>query len=143
MKYIYNEENKELIEKLKTYKLNKLDEKKIIGNFLRKNKITSLKCLLDKKEDDKDQEKYRRKYVSTIITIVILTIAIISLGIFSINYLNTGMADGLHTNEKIAFALLALLFHVILLVILILLININIILKKNILNKLRNNLLNR
>ena len=56
--------------------------------------------------------------------------------------MNTGMTDGLVTNEKIVFALLALLFHLILLTILILIISIDIILKKNILNKLRKNLLN-
>lgn len=142
MKYIYNEENKELIEKLETYKLNKIDEKQIIDNFLKNNKLTSLKCLLDKKEEDQEQENYKGKYIRTIIAIGILTVALIALGIFSFNYLNAGMADGLSTNEKIVFALLALLFHIVLLAIFILTFNIDIILKKNILNKLRRNLLN-
>lgn len=141
MKYIYNEENKELIKKLRTYKLNKVDEKQIIGNFLRNNKITSLKCLLEKKEDDQEQEKYKWKYIRTLIAIGILTVALIALGIFSFNFKNSGMADGLSTNEKIVFAFLALLFHIVLLAIFILTFNIDIILKKNILNKLRNNLL--
>lgn len=142
MKYIYNEKNKELIEKLKTYKLNKADEKQIIGNFLMVNKLTSLMCLLDKNEDDKDQEKYRHKYNRTIIAIVVLTIALVVLGVVSINFLYAGLVDGLATYEKIIFVLLALLFHIILLTILIFIINIDIILKKNILNKLRKNLLN-
>lgn len=142
MKYIYNEENKELIDKLRTYKLNKIDEKQIIGNFLRNNKLTSLKCLLERKEDDQEQEMYRWKYIRTLIAIGILTVVLIALGIFSFNYLNAGMADGLNTNEKIVFALLALILHIVLLAIFILTFNIDIILKRNILNKLRNNLLN-
>ena len=98
MKYIYNEENKELIDKLRTYKLNKIDEKQIIGNFLRNNKLTSLKCLLERKEDDQEQEMYRWKYIRTLIAIGILTVVLIALGIFSFNYLNAGMADVLNTN---------------------------------------------
>jgi uncharacterized membrane protein (DUF485 family) len=140
MKYIYKEENQELIDKLKTYKLNKIDEKLIISNFLKTNNITTLKCLLDKKEDDKEQEKFKKKYVKTIIAIVILTITIVFIGIFSYTFINNGLADGLDTSEKIVFALLALLFHIALLTIFILVFNIDIILKKNILNKLRNNI---
>ena len=34
MKYIYKEDDRELIDKLKSYKLNKIDEKLIINNFL-------------------------------------------------------------------------------------------------------------
>jgi uncharacterized membrane protein (DUF485 family) len=140
MKYIYKEENQELIDKLKTYKLNKIDEKLIISNFLKTNNITTLKCLLDKKEDDKEQEKFKKKYVKTIIAIVILTITIVFIGIFSYTFINNGLVDGLDTSEKIVFALLALLFHIALLTIFILVFNIDIILKKNILNKLRNNI---
>lgn len=140
MKYIYREENQELIDKLKTYKLNKMDEKLIISNFLKTNNITSLKCLLEIKDDDKEQEKLRKKYINSIILIIFFVISLIFIGIYSYIFLNNGLVDGLNTKEKIIFALLALLFHIILLTIFILTFNIDIILKKNILNKLRNNL---
>jgi len=140
MRYIYEEKNQELIDKLKTYKLNKVDEKLIISNFLRINDTTSLKCLLDRKEDDKEQEQFRKKYLNSIITILFLIISLFIIGIYSYMFLNNGLADGLDTKEKIIFTLLALLFHVVLLTIFILTFNIDIIMKKNILNKLRNNL---
>ncbi len=141
MKYIYNEDNKELIEKLKTYKLNKTEEQQIISNFLKNNKLTSLKCLLDKLEDDNEQEKFRRKYINTIILIVIMLISLIGIGIYAYIFLTTSMENGLEVSQKIIFALLALLFHIVLLIILISIFNLDIILKKNILNKLRNNYL--
>ncbi len=140
MKYIYKEENQELIDRLKTYKLNKLDEKLIISNFLRTNNISSLKCLLDKKEDDKEQENFRKKFIQSIILIVFFIITLLVIGIYSYLFLKNGLADGLDASQKIIFALLALLFHVVLLTIFILTFNIDIIIKKNILNKLRNNL---
>lgn len=140
MKYIYREENQELIDKLKTYKLNKMDEKLIISNFLKTNNITSLKCLLERKDDDKEQEKLRKKYINSIILIIFFVISLIFIGIYSYIFLNNGIVDGLNTKEKIVFAFLALLFHIVLLTIFILTFNIDIILKKNILNKLRNNL---
>lgn len=140
MKYIYEEKNQELIDKLKNYKLNKIDEKLIINNFLITNNITSLKCLLEKKEDDKEQEKYRKKYIKNIISLIFLTVMLFVIGIYSYIFLNNGLIDGLDTKEKIIFALIALLFHIVLLTIFILTFNIDIILKKNILNKLRNNL---
>ncbi len=142
MKYIYNQENKELIDKLNKYKLNKLDEKQLIDKFLKDNKITALKCLLDTYETDILQTKFKKTYIKTIIAIILLTLAVIVIGIYSYNFLILGIADGLETNEKIKFALLALLFHIVLLAIFIFTFNIDIILKKNILNKLRNNLLN-
>lgn len=83
MKYIYEEKNQELIEKLKNYKLNKIDEKLIINNFLITNNITSLKCLLEKKEDDKEQEKYRKKYIKNIISLIFLTVMLFVIGIYS------------------------------------------------------------
>lgn len=140
MKYIYEEKNQELIDKLKNYKLNKIDEKLIINNFLITNNITSLKCLLEKKEDDKEQEKYRKKYLKNIISLIFLIVMLFVIGIYSYIFLNNGLIDGLDTKEKIIFALIALLFHIVLLTIFILTFNIDIILKKNILNKLRNNL---
>lgn len=140
MKYIYNQENKELIEKLINYKLNKLDEKQLIDKFLKDNKLTALKFLFDEYEVDPDQKKFKKNYKKTIIAIVLLTLAIVTIGIYSYIFLNNGLADGLDTSEKIIFALLALLFHIVLLIILILIFNIDIILKKNILDKLRKNL---
>ncbi|KAF0091701.1 MAG: hypothetical protein FD141_1490 [Fusobacteria bacterium] len=141
MNYIYNEDNKELIEKLKSYKLNKTEEQQIIGNFLKNNKLTSLKCLLDKKEDDKEQEKYRKKYINTIILIIFMLISLVGIGIYGYIFLTTSMDSGIEMSQKIVFALLALLFHIVLLIMLISAFNIDIILKKNILNKLRNNYL--
>lgn len=140
MRYTYKEEDQELIERLKSYKLNKVDEKLIISNFLRNNNTTSLSCLLDKNEDDKDQEKFRKKYMNTIVSIIFFTITLFIIGIYSYYFLNNGLTDGFVTSEKIIFALLALLFHIVLLTIFILIFNIDIILKRNILNKLRNNL---
>lgn len=140
MRYTYKEEDQELIERLKSYKLNKVDEKLIISNFLRNNNTTSLSCLLDKNEDDKDQEKFRKKYMNTIVSIIFFTITLFIIGIYSYYFLNNGLTDAFVTSEKIIFALLALLFHIVLLTIFILIFNIDIILKRNILNKLRNNL---
>lgn len=140
MNYIYNQENKELIEKLNNYKLSKIEEKEVINKFLKDNDITALRCLLVENEADNQQKKYKKTYMKIIIALICLTIGIIAIGIYSYLYLNNGLADGLDTKEKIIFALLALLFHIVLLTIFILTFNIDIVLKKNILNKLRNNL---
>lgn len=140
MKYIYNQENKEIIEKLKTYKLNKLDEKQLIDKFLKDNKLTALKCLLEEYEVDLDQKKFKKNYIKSIISIVLTLLVAVFIAIYSYNFITIGAIDGLETSEKIIFALLALLFHIVLLTIFILIFNIDIILKKNILNKLRNNL---
>lgn len=140
MKYLYNEQNQELIKKLKDFKLNKQEEKQIINNFLKANKINPLKCLLDKKEADDDQSEFGKKYIKTLVYIVSLFFILLIIGIYSIQFLNNGLADGLETSEKIIFALMALVFHIVLLTIFILIFNIDIILKKNILNKLRKNL---
>lgn len=139
MKYIYSENNNNLLEKLKTYKLNKVDEKQLIEKFLKDNKLTSMKCLLDNYEDDPQQVKFKRKYINSMILIIFMVIALVSIGIYGYTFLTTRIDSGLVMSEKIVFGLLALLFHVVLLTILITIFNIDIILKKNLLNKLRNN----
>lgn len=140
MKYKYNEKNQELIDKLKSYKLNKPDERQLITNFLKENKITPIGCLFNKLEEDTGQETFKKKYIKTIVLVVILSIILVVLGLYSVTYLNTSMAKGLDTTEKVIFALLALLFHVILLADFILIFKSEIILKNNMINKLRNNL---
>ena len=140
MKYKYNEKNQELIDKLKSYKLNKLDERQLITNFLKDNKTTPIGCLFNKLEEDKEQETFKNKYIKTLVLVSLLSIILVVLGLYSVTYLNTSMTDGLESAEKVIFALLALLFHIILLADFILIFKSQIILKNNIINKLRNNL---
>lgn len=140
MKYVYNEENQELIDKLKNNRLNKTEEKQLIKKFLNVNKISKLDCLFNKYEEDTEQEGSKKIYISTMAKVAILTILLIATGLYSVIYLKTSLNGGLDTTEKVIFALLALVFHLILLADFIYIFKNEILLKNNILNKLRQNL---
>ncbi|MDD2370471.1 MAG: hypothetical protein PHQ32_00520 [Firmicutes bacterium] len=133
MEYIYNENRQELIEKLLNYKLTKNDEKALIENFLKANNISMIKGLFSKLEQDEKQMKYKNKFIRNILLIIILTIVlgIMGFGAYYYFYLISGISS------KVIFAVLVLVSHIVLVTDLILLFYSNIILKNNIINKMR------
>lgn len=133
MEYLYNEKRQELIGKLLNYKLTKNDEKLLIENFQKENKITRLKCLFTNFEEDEKQSLYKNKFIRNIFLIIMLTIMLIIMGIgaYYYFYLISGIAS------KVIFAILVLLFQILLVIDFTLLFYSNIILKNNIINKLR------
>ncbi len=136
MKYIYNENRQYLIEKLMNYKLNKIDEKLLIKHFLKENKTSMLKFLYKNVDEDKQKNLYKKKYSKTILAIIILTLILVVLMFSAYNYLTTSLDNV----GKVILALMFLLFHIILLADLILLFYSEILLKNNVINKLRENL---
>lgn len=137
MEYIYDGISNELIEKLKTNKLSKAEEQILKYKFLKVNNISSLNCLNNKEDKDEYTLELRKKFSINFIIVVFLTLVLIGIIFFSVIGYANFVADGLSTVEKVMLALILLFFHVVILFDIIVIFNMQIILDKNIFNKIK------
>jgi len=137
LKYIYDNISNEMIDKLKENKLSKNEENELKYKFLKINKMSGYSCLNHKKDSDEDTLRLRKRFVINNVKVIFLSLVLFSIIVFSILGYISFVEDGLNILEKVLLALMLFIFHIILVIDIVMIFNIQRIIDENILNKIR------